>query len=114
MTDSIIGFKDAKCPTCKRIFVPAPQNVFKANGRDYCCPTCFMNRKKRKSSYEKVKQMKTARPVAVYETNGDYVGKFPTIAEAARTLHTNIKCIHKCCKGEQESTNGYVFKYLTR
>lgn len=114
MTDSIIGFKDAKCPTCKRIFVPAPQNVFKANGRDYCCPTCFMNRKKRKSSYEKVSQMKCARPVAVYKTNGDYVGEYPTMAEAARVLGLCIDSIRKCCKGERSNTRGYVFKYLTR
>ena len=40
-----IPFRTAICGKCGREFIPAPQHVFKANGKYYCKWTCYNHRK---------------------------------------------------------------------
>lgn len=56
-----------------------------------------------------------ARPVLVYDKQGNFIEKFETAREAAEALNIGEcwKHIPSVCKGERKHTCGYIFKYDT-
>jgi len=50
----LAGFAESKCPVCKKLFIPAPQHVWKVGGKKVCSYTCMR-------SFEKAQEEKKAR-----------------------------------------------------
>lgn len=47
-----------------------------------------------------------------YSMNGEYIGTFNTLSEAAHSVgQTNISAISSCCNGNVKSSYGYVWRY---
>lgn len=44
------GFRDRKCPVCKKIFVPAPFHVYDDDGVLLCGNTCYNKRMRNKKT----------------------------------------------------------------
>lgn len=44
MSQKIHGFRTSKCGRCGKAFIPAPQHIYKDNGKSYCSWTCFNHR----------------------------------------------------------------------
>jgi len=46
-----------------------------------------------------------------YNYNGDLVAEFTSVAEASSISGLSKSCISRCCRGERESSGGYIWKY---
>lgn len=60
------------------------------------------------------RQMKAdgkAKPVVVYEENGNFVGEFHSLSTASVALNISPGSISNCCRGLCQSVRGYIFKY---
>ena len=65
-------------------------------------------------SYEEdfvVKPDKRKKNVLQYNLEGKFIAKYESIAEASRDTKVSKTCIARCCRGERESTHGFIFKY---
>jgi predicted DNA-binding protein YlxM (UPF0122 family) len=54
---------------------------------------------------------KTTRPVQQFDLEGNLIGKFDSIVEAAKKTGSRNNCIQMCCVGKYKSSNGYIWKY---
>jgi hypothetical protein len=43
--------------------------------------------------------------------DGDFVAKYISVAEASRKTGVSKTCISRCCRGERQSSGGFIWKY---
>lgn len=101
------GFRDRKCPECKKIFVPAPYHEWDDEEILLCSYTCYMKRMR-----DKKPVVRNAMQVEQYTPSGVYVATFESAEAAAREIglmHTNN--IRECCRGKCKTSGGYVWRY---
>ena len=58
------------------------------------------------------KTNKTAKAVAQYTLNGEFLREYPSAAEAARCLNLDSSTISKVCRGKNKTHGGFIFKYI--
>jgi hypothetical protein len=46
-----------------------------------------------------------------YNYNGELVAEFISVAEASKITGLSKSCISRCCRGERQSSGGYIWKY---
>jgi group I intron endonuclease len=46
-----------------------------------------------------------------YNYNGELVAEFISVAEASSSTGLSKSCISRCCRGERQSSGGYIWKY---
>jgi hypothetical protein len=46
-----------------------------------------------------------------YNYNGELVAKFISVAEASNITGLSKSCISRCCRGERQSSGGFIWKY---
>lgn len=73
----------------------------------------FMYRRVKK---DKIKPYRhnTLRRVAQYTPDMELIAEYESMAEAARTTHSNASKIHECCKGTRNIHNGCRWRYRER
>ena len=54
-----------------------------------------------------------ASSVNQYSANGDILGSYKTINEAAAIAKTNPSAISQCCRGKHKTCGGYIWRYAT-
>lgn len=52
-----------------------------------------------------------SKSVVQYDKNGDFIGCFSSIGDAARSIGKNPGAICMCCKGIRKIAYGYIWKY---
>lgn len=55
--------------------------------------------------------VKTSKKVCQYSLDGQFVGEYPSIAEASRQTGYSHSHICEACKGKLESAGGYIWRY---
>lgn len=65
------------------------------------------------SNYDKDMDFARNNGVKVYQfnSNGDFLAEYPSIAYAARTINVDPSTISKCCKHVKNSCGGYFWSY---
>jgi len=53
-----------------------------------------------------------SKPVAQYSLSGEKINEYKSIMEAQRQTGINNSLICRCCKGKQNTSGGYVWKYI--
>ena len=53
-------------------------------------------------------------PVEVWKENGEFVGVFPSKAQAAKALGIFKQAINRTLRGKQKTTGGYLIKEITK
>lgn len=51
------------------------------------------------------------RIILQYDKNNNFIKEWPSLSEAARTLHLQVSNISKVLSKERKTTGGYIFKY---
>lgn len=51
------------------------------------------------------------RIILQYDKNNNFIQEWPSLSEAARTLHLQVSNISKVLSKERKTTGGYIFKY---
>jgi hypothetical protein len=46
-----------------------------------------------------------------YNYNGELVAEFTSVAEASNITGLSKSCISRCCRGERQSSGGFIWKY---
>ena len=66
-----------------------------------------------KAALYETKTNATAKRVAQYDLNGNFIKEFPSAASAARELNLDSSVISKVCRGDKyKSHGGFKFKYI--
>ena len=122
----IVGlFKDNKQKMMRvhrlvaQAFIPNPKNYNLINHKDenpsnnhvdnlewcdYKYNNNYGNHNKRLSESQSI-------PVAQYTVKGEFVAKYSGASEAAKKLGIEKVCIRNCCRGEQLTSGGFIWKY---
>lgn len=53
----------------------------------------------------------SAKKVAQYSLNGEYIKTYPCMNEAGRNTGIHSSAISMCCRGKRKSSGGYIWKY---
>lgn len=56
----------------------------------------------------------TRMPIRAYTADGEFVGDFASMNEAARSLNLWVQHIHSVLKGKIRQTGGYIFEYIKK
>lgn len=91
------------CPICGKLFIPAPQHIYKENGKVYCSWTCFCRRVVK----EKAKKVKI---IEQCSKDGDVIRTFKGAVEAAELINGTEDSIRKACKNSK-AYKGYLWRY---
>lgn len=91
------------CPKCGKIFVPAPQHIYKDNGKTYCSWTCYNHR-------EQAQKKQRSRTVLMYDIHGNLVERFTGAVEAADSIQGKPTNIRDACK-HSKRYKGYFWRY---
>lgn len=59
----------------------------------------------------KDEKKKSVRPVLQYDIDGNFIGRFESSADAARSIGEKSCGIKDCCKGLRKTSHGYVWRY---
>ena len=83
--------REVCCPKCRKVFIPAPQHVFRDGRGFYCSWTCYNHRtpQTRKSRSHQVEQC---------NLRGEFVALFNSPKQAADAILGNEKKIRDACK----------------
>ena len=54
----------------------------------------------------------SAKKVAQYDLNNNFIAEFPSAKEAARVLNLDSSTISKVCRGKNKTHGGFIFKYI--
>lgn len=93
------------CPKCGKEFFPYPNHAYTANGKRYCCWTCYLHRneKKKRKNYKVVEQ---------YTLDGKFVRSFDSVNKAAEFMGCCPTTISEACRGLRESkARKFIWKY---
>lgn len=93
------------CGKCGKIFVPAPQHIFKDDAHMYCSWTCYNHRDKEK----KVKG-KHSRSVIMRDLNGNKVKEFASAQNASECTGFHVNGIRDACR-ESTVLRGFLWEY---
>lgn len=66
-----------------------------------------------KRSSEKRVNGKRSKPVVQFDLNGNFIRRWPSIAQVARELSIYGIDICNCCKGKLKTSGGFIWKYDT-
>lgn len=50
--------------------------------------------------------------VAQYDLQGNILSRFDSVSEASKLTGISKTCISRCCRGERQSSKGYIWKYI--
>lgn len=106
-------------------FIPNPQNLPEINHKDEntknnCVENLEWCSRKYNANYGTLPQResewginhpKKSIPVVKMALDGEFLAEYPSIKEAARQHGIGDECIVRCCKGKQETSAGYKWKY---
>jgi hypothetical protein len=59
----------------------------------------------------KIRADSRKKKVFQYNYNGALVAEFTSVAEASSSSGLSKSCISRCCRGERESSGGFIWKY---
>lgn len=107
------------------VFIPNPQNLPEVNHKDentrnnnvenleWCSRKYNANygtlpQRESKWNTNHPKKSKTVVKMSLY---GEILAEYPSIKEAARKHGIGDECIVRCCKGKQETSAGFKWKY---
>lgn len=96
-------FREACCKKCGKIFIPAPQHIYRDSKGFYCSWTCYNHRREKKSMYNSKK-------VGQYTPNGDLVHIYESAKEASDITGFDIKRIRLACL-QRFIYFGYKWRY---
>lgn len=54
----------------------------------------------------------SAKPVAQYNLDGQFIKNFPSVRSAAKELNLDSSTISKVCRGQNKTHGGFIFKYI--
>ena len=100
---------EAKCRTCGRLFIPAPQNVLKDNRGVYCKPTCYLHRNDKKTEGKG----RAARMVEQYTKDGELIKTFESAKRAAIDLGLFYPALARAIR-QNDVYHGFRWKYKER
>ena len=101
-------FIDRVCPVCGKTFIPAPFHIYKVNNVKVCTYSCQL-----KGERENLKptNLPYVKAVDLYTLDGVFVKSFPNAVQAAREMNVQAANIRKCCRGQNKSAYGFIWKY---
>ena len=125
--------KVSKCKRCGKEFVKAPQTVYK----DFCSWSCLcadekeneilrkkrgeMTKKRAKERQKAIAQGslkprtgRACKPVLQYSTDGELVARYNSLYDAAKKIGSSTTCISMCCRGQQHTAKGFIWKYAEK
>lgn len=98
---------EVRCVRCGKLFIQAPQHIYKDHKGIYCSWTCFNHRKD-------VDATKKYRPcsyeVEQYSIDGDFIRVFPDAKSAAEHFNGTPNGIRVACRNET-NYKGFVWRY---
>jgi hypothetical protein len=94
------------CPKCGKLFIPAPEHIFREDGRSWCKWTCWNHRR------EKPKRVggKVATSVEMISLSGEKSIIFTSAKEAADCMGFRANGIRDACR-EKTPYMGYLWEY---
>lgn len=96
------------CAKCGRIFVPAPEHVFRDNHKWYCSWTCYNHRY---DGAKKGRQGKPPKSVEQWSADGrELLRVYPNVPMAAEYAGISERSVRRSCRSG-EPIMGYLWKY---
>lgn len=90
-------------------YVTQKENIIKAWQNNLC-----ENVRKSLFNRKRSRAIKTSRPVAQYDLNGNMINKFVSIREAEEKTGIANCLIIGVCQGKKHTTHNYIFKYIDK
>lgn len=90
------------CPKCGKLFVPAPQHMYKDHRGFYCSWTCY--------NHKDDGTRPQSRSVEQYTTSGRVVGIYKSAVEAAESINGTANGVRTACR-ECMAYKGYLWRY---
>lgn len=91
------------CNKCKKVFIPAPEHIYKDGDNIYCSWTCYNHRKDGVATHG-------PRMVEVYDKDGDLTRRFASVRKAADFTGFNEQTIREACRTGR-LYQGFIWKY---
>ena len=94
-----------ECSKCGKVFIPAPQHIYRARHKWYCCWTCFNHR------HEGVeKSHGNAKIVEVLTPDGTVVAEYCSTTNASALTGYDPWGIRSACRNNA-LYKGYIWRY---
>ena len=55
---------------------------------------------------------RNSKPVLQFSLEGETIGTYPSVVEAAKQTDVDFRCISNCCNGRQKTAGGFIWKFL--
>lgn len=91
-----------KCRKCGKLFIPAPQHVYKDNRGFYCTWTCY--------NHKDDGRVKKWRYIELYSESGELLRRFTSAADAAEKTGYEVENIRDACR-TGTPYHGFLWKY---
>lgn len=95
--------KEEICKKCKKVFIPAPQHVYRDGRGMYCSWHCFNHRNDAKTE-RKIKK------VELHSESGCLLKVFTSATDAAEQTGFDARRIRDACR-DQTPYQGFTWKY---
>ncbi len=102
MEKGTLGMKDVICRKCGKMFLPAPEHIYRDIKGLYCSWHCFNHRNDGRCTRQKM--------VEVYGKDGELLRRYPSAEKAAEHLGFDDKRIRNAC-ATGEKYQGFLWKY---
>ena len=96
--------KEACCPKCGKVFLPAPMHIYRDRYGFYCSWTCYNHRK------DGVPKRTRSRKVDQCNRKGEVITVFQNAKQAADAILGSEKLIRNACK-ESLIYRGCIWRY---
>ena len=98
---------EARCKTCGRLFILAPEHAFRDNRGAYCKPTCWLHRNDKKTKSKGRPTLK----VEQYTKEGVLLKTYESTKQASSETGFYYQSLARACR-HRELYRGYLWRYV--
>lgn len=99
------------CHGCGKLFVPAPQHVYKEDDLLVCTWSCLCDLRRRKERTRKNRGRSDISAVEMLDLQGGHITFFPSARAAGDALGVDPAGIRDVCAGRQARSAGYRWRW---
>ena len=100
---------EVRCYGCGKMFIPAPEHVYKEDEKPVCTWTCLCSLRRRKE--QKRRSRENVSPVEMLDQEGKHITFFPSARAAGEALGVDPAGIRDVCAGRQMRSAGYRWRW---
>ena len=100
---------EVRCYGCGKLFVPAPEHVYKEEGKPVCTWTCLCSLRRRKE--QKRWSRENVSPVEMLDQEGEHITFFPSARAAGEAMGIDPQNIRAACSGRKGFCGGYMWRW---